>query len=147
MAKDANLQRAESAWDISSLDRLIGTWRISGGASGNIRFERLEGDFFLIQHVELEYGGRKIKGIELIGHLQFPGEKPSQEIRSRFYSFLDGLTLDYVYEMEGDRLQIWFGPKGSNNYFLGHFSADGNSFQGAWKWPSGGYEVKATRVS
>jgi len=132
--------------DLDSFERLLGTWKISGGAQGQIRFERMEGGFFLLQHVELEYGGRKIKGMEVIGHLQFPGEKPTSEIRSRFYSFLDGLTLDYVYELEGSRLQIWFGPKGSDNYFLGHFSETGNSFHGAWKWPAGGYEVTANRV-
>lgn len=147
MAKSANSGQDGFHSDVSSLDRLVGTWRISGGASGKIRFERMEGGFFLIQHVELEYGGRKIKGVELIGRLHAPGDKPTPEIRSRFYSFLDGLTLDYVYELEGDRLQIWFGPKGSGNYFLGHFNADGDSFHGAWKWPSGGYDVKATKVN
>jgi len=129
------------------LDRLVGTWRISGGARGKIRFERTGGGFFLLQHVELEYNGRKIEGLEVIGHVHFPGDKPTPEIHSRFYSFLDGLTLDYVYELQGDRLQIWFGPKGSDNYFLGYISADGNSFRGAWKWPSGGYDVNATKVN
>jgi hypothetical protein len=133
--------------DLKSLDRLLGTWKISGGAQGEIRFEQMEGGFFLMQHIELEYGGRKIKGVEVIGHLQFPGEKSTPEIRSRFYSFLDGLTLDYVYELEGSRLQIWFGPKGSENYFRGYFSEGGDSFRGAWKWPGGGYDVIATRVA
>jgi len=133
--------------DLRSLDRLVGTWKISGGAHGQIRFERVEGGFFLLQHVNLEFGGRKIKGMEVIGHLHFPGEQPASDIHSRFYSFLDGLTLDYVYELEGNRLQIWFGPKGSENYFLGHFSEDGDSFRGAWKWPAGGYEVVATKIT
>lgn len=133
--------------DLKSLDRLLGTWQISGGPQGQIRFEKMEGGFFLMQHIELEYGGRKIKGVEVIGHLQFPGENPTPGIRSRFYSFLDGLTLDYVYELEGSRLQIWFGPRGSDNYFLGHFSEGGDSFRGAWKWPGGGYDVIATKVA
>jgi len=131
---------------LQSLDPLLGTWKISGGAQGQIRFERVEGGFFLLQHVDLEYGGRKIKGMEVIGHLQFPGEQPTADIHSRFYSFYDGLTLDYVYELEGERLQIWFGPRGSGNYFLGHFSEDRKSFGGAWKWPGGGYEAVGTKV-
>jgi len=131
---------------LQNLDCLLGTWKISGGASGRIRFERVEGGFFLLQHIDLEYGGRKIKGMEVIGRLQFPGGKPTPDIHSRFYSFYDGLTLDYVYELEGERLQIWFGPRGSGNYFLGHFSEDRKSFGGAWKWPGGGYEAVGTKV-
>ena len=112
--------------DLPSLDRLLGTWNISGGAHGQIRFERMEGGFFLLQHVELEYGGRKIKGMEVIGRLQFPGEKPTPEIHSRFYSFFDGLTLDYVYELEGDRMQIWFGRKARPIIFLVTFETTDN---------------------
>jgi hypothetical protein len=131
---------------MTTLDRLVGTWAISGGVKGQIRFEWLEGRHFLMQHVELEYGGRKISGIEMIGHLHQPGAQPTVDIYSRFYSFLDGLTLDYVYELRGDTLRIWYGPKGSTNYFEGRFDADGNSFRGSWHWPSGGYDVVARRI-
>lgn len=31
---------------------------------------RMEGGFFLMQHFDFVQGGRKIKGIEIIGHLQ-----------------------------------------------------------------------------
>jgi len=133
--------------DLKSLSPLVGTWKISGGAKGLIRFEWMNGGFFLIQHVDLEYSGRKIAGIEMIGHQHRAGEPPGPDICSRFYSFFDGLTLDYVYEFTDDTLTIWFGPRGSDNYFMGKFSKDGNSFSGAWKWPSGGYEVKGTRIN
>jgi len=132
--------------DLKSLNPLVGTWRISGGTKGQIRFEWMDGGFFLIQHVDLEYGGRKITGIEMIGRRHRPGEPPGPDICSRFYSFLDGLTLDYVYEFANDTLTIWYGPRGSDNCFIGKFSKDGHSFRGAWKWPSGGYEVTGTRV-
>ena len=89
--------------------------------------------------------GRQIKGIEMIGHLHRAGEKPSEEIWTRFYSFSDGLTLDYVYEFDGKTLTIWFIKKGSDNRYKGTFNEDGNSFKGAWAWPGGGYQVNGTR--
>jgi hypothetical protein len=33
-------------------DALVGTWQLSGGAEGTIRYERMEGGHFLIQHVD-----------------------------------------------------------------------------------------------
>jgi hypothetical protein len=132
--------------DLKSLERLVGTWELSGEIQGRIRYEWMEGGFFLVQHVDLEYG-RKIKGIEVIGHLKLSGEKPSKNIRSRFYDFLTGLTLDYTYEVVDENITIWFGEKGSKNLFKAQFSRDGKSYSGAWKWPGGGYTLTATKVS
>ncbi len=133
--------------NLQSLDRLVGAWNLSGEAQGRIRYEWMEGGFFLVQYVDhLLYRGRTIKGFEVIGRQHRMGEEPSKEIRSRFYKFDDGLTLDYVYEMVNNELTIWFGPKGSNNRFKGVFSPDGNRLSGGWKWPGGGYEVTWTRI-
>ena len=132
--------------DLKSLDRLVGTWKVSGEAQGQIRYEWAEGGFFLLQHFDLDHGGRKIKGIEVIGHLQSLGETPSKDIRTRVYSFLDGLTLDYVYELEGDTLTIWGGEKGSPAYYKGTLSKDGNTLTGGWVWPGGGYKTITTRM-
>jgi hypothetical protein len=139
-------QQSKPNPDLKSLERLAGTWKVSGEAQGQIRYEWLEGGFFLAQHVELDHSGRKIKGIELIGHLQPLGEEPSQEIRTRFYSFLDGLTLDYVYELIDDTLTIWGGERGSPAYYRGTFSDDGHTLTGGWVWPGGGYKTITTRV-
>ncbi|HZT77565.1 MAG TPA: hypothetical protein VFA27_13010 [Vicinamibacterales bacterium] len=128
-------------------DKLVGTWRLTGGAEGTVRFEWLEGRHFLIQHVDLTVRGRQIKGIEVLGHLHRVNEPPSDEIWTRFYSFLDGLTLDYVYELDGNALTIWFMKKNSDNRFRGAFTADGTSYSGAWSWPGGGYKVAASRIS
>jgi hypothetical protein len=133
--------------DLKSLERLVGAWRQSGGVEGTVTYEWMEGGFFLVQHVDLEHDGHKIKGMEIIGHLQRFGEEPSREIKSRFYSFMDGLTLDYVYEAEGDTLTIWGGEKGSPAYYRGRFSADGNTLTGGWVYPGGGgYEATTTRI-
>jgi hypothetical protein len=125
---------------------LVGTWKISGEAQGQIRYEWMEGGLFLVQHFDLEHGGRKIKGIEVIGHLHRLGEEPGDELRTRVYSFLDGLTLDYVYELNGDTLMIWGGEKGFPAYYKGTFNDDGNTLTGGWVWPGGGYQTTATRV-
>ena len=108
--------------DLKSLNRLIGTWKQSGELAGEITYEWAEGGFFLIQRVDFVHGENKIKGIEIIGHELVFGAEPSQDIKSRFYSYLDGMTLDYVYEIEGDTLTIWGGERGSPAYYKGQFS-------------------------
>ncbi len=112
-------------------DVLVGTWQLSGGAEGTIRYEWMEGERFPVQHVDLKAFGRQIKGVEVIGHLHRVGEQPSAEVWTRFYSALDGLTLDYVYELNGKELTIWFMKKNSDNRYIGTFSNDGQSYTGA----------------
>ena len=132
--------------DLKSLDRLVGSWEISGGAQGKTTYEWMEGGFFLIQHVDLEQYGQKIKGIEIIGHERQFGAEPSEDIKSRFYDNM-GNTLDYVYELDGDTLTIWAGEKGSPAYYKGEFSDEGDTMTGAWVYPGGGgYDSTATRV-
>ncbi len=127
-------------------DALVGKWKLSGGVEGEIRYEWMDGGRFLIQHVDLKAFGRQIKGIEIIGNLQRLGEQPSEDVWTRFYSGLDGLTLDYVYELRGKELTIWFMKKNSGNRFIGTISDDGQSYSGAWAWPGGGYEVTGKRM-
>ena len=124
-------------------DRLVGTWKVSGGAQGQVRYKWMEGGFFLMQHVDLGDN----KGLEIIGHLRPFGEAPSPDIKSRYYGSM-GETYDYVYELEGDTLTIWGGEKGSPAYYRGTFSADGNTLSGGWTYPGGGgYESTSTRVT
>jgi len=132
--------------DLKTLDRLIGTWKVMGGAEGQVTYGWLEGGFFLMQHFDLEQGGHKVKGIEMIGHEQKFGGAPSVDIKSRIYDNL-GNTFTYVYELEGDTLTIWGGEKGSPAYYRGTFSADGNTLTGGWVYPGGGgYETVTTRL-
>lgn len=133
--------------DLKGLERLIGTWKQSGEVDGEITYEWAEDGFFLIQRVDLMQYGNRIKGIEIIGHEAPFGAEPSPEIKSRFYSFLDGMTLDYVYEMDGDILTIWGGEKGSPAYYKGTFSQDGNTLTGGWTYPGGGgYQAVSRRI-
>jgi hypothetical protein len=133
--------------DLKSLNKLIGTWKQSGGVAGQTIYEWAKGGFFLIQHTDFVHDGHKIQGLEIIGHEQEFGAEPGKEIKSRFYSFLDGMTLDYVYEIEGDTLTIWGGEKGSPAYYRGQFNNDGNILTGGWVYPGGGgYEAVSIRV-
>jgi hypothetical protein len=137
--------------DLKSLERLVGIWNVSdpsgsGAVKGKVTYEWMEGGFFLIQHVDLEQDGQSIKGIEIIGHEQPFGAEPSKEIKSRYYDSM-GNTLDYVYEVNGETFTIWAGEKGSPAYYMGKWSADGNTNAGAWVYPDGGgYKSSMTRV-
>src|SRR5918998_3958693 len=136
----------EPSPDLKRLDRLVGTWEMSGDVQGTVAFEWMEGGFFLVQRVDLVQYGQRIKGIEVIGHERKFGAEPSEDIKSRFYSNT-GDTLDYVYELEGNILTIWAGERGSPAYYRGTFSEDGNALTGAWHYPGGGgYEATSTRV-
>ena len=132
--------------DLKNLDRLVGTWKLTGDTEGTVTYEWMEGGFFLIQHVDLTLYGHDVKAIEIIGHLQLFGEKPSQDIRSRAYDSV-GNTLDYVYELDDETLTIWGGEKGSPAYYKGTFSDDGNTNAGEWVYPGGGgYQSTMKRV-
>ena len=132
---------------LAALDRLVGTWDVTGGAEGTVTYRWLVGEYFLIQDVDLKQYGEQISGIEVIGRERtFGAEAPSPDIKSRFYGN-KGDTLDYVYEMEGDVLTIWAGEKGSPAYFRGPFNDAGDTLAGAWVYPGGGgYESTMTRV-
>ena len=139
--------------DLKSLDVLVGTWKLSGEAQGYVTYKWMEGGFFLIQEVDIVHSGHEIKGIEIIGHEQEFGAEPSEDIKSRFYDFTGGMTLDYVYEILGGKdgkkiLMIWGGEKGSPAYYQGEFSDDGNTCAGDWVYPGGGgYTSTMTRVT
>jgi hypothetical protein len=143
----ANQQPPEPSSYLNNLgERLVGTWEMSGEVSGTVTYEWMEGGFFLIQHVDLEQYGQRIKGLEIIGHEKPFGSEPSEEIKSRFYSNT-GDTLDYVYELEGDTLTIWGGERGSPAYAKSQFSGDGMSASGEWVYPGGGgYRFTMTRA-
>ena len=134
--------------DLKSLDRLVGTWKVSGpDIHGQLSFEWMEGGFFLMQHFDFVHGGHKVKGLEIIGHLQPFGEAPSQDIKSRIYDTV-GNTFEYTYEVDDETLTIWGGEKGSPAYYQGQWSDDGNTNSGAWTYPGGGgYESTTTRIT
>ncbi|MEU4449478.1 hypothetical protein AB0K14_09915 [Actinosynnema sp. NPDC050801] len=132
--------------ELRALDRLVGTWSVTGGAEGTVRYEWMPGGFFLLQHVELSQFGQPVTGLEVIGNLRPFGEPVGADVMSRFYDAV-GNTFDYVYELTGDRLVIWAGAKGSPAYYEGTFNADGTAVTGDWVYPGGGgYTSTMTRI-
>ncbi|MGW8531370.1 hypothetical protein [Nocardiopsis sp. NPDC055824] len=123
---------------LTALDRLVGAWRVTGGAEGTVVYRWMEGRYFLLQDVDLVQDGKRVVGLEVIGRERvFGAERPGEDIRSRFYDSL-GNTFDYVYELAGDTLTIWAGEKGSPARYTGVFSADGTTVTGPWTYPGGG---------
>ena len=136
----------EPSPELRALDRLVGTWELSGEVRGRVTYEWMEGGFFLIQRVNLlQEDGTESTGMEVIGHERGLGAEPSADVKSRFYGD-SGDTLDYTYELEGETLTIWFGDRDSPAYYRGEFSNDGDTLAGRWHWPGGGYEATSTRV-
>ncbi|MER7417506.1 hypothetical protein ABT346_12110 [Micromonospora peucetia] len=132
--------------ELKALDRLVGTWTVTGGAEGTVTYEWMEGGFFLLQRVALTQFGQPVTGLEVIGNLRPFGEPVGADVVSRFYDST-GNTLDYVYELTGDTLTIWGGAKGSPAYYRGTFGADDATVAGEWVYPGGGgYPSTMTRV-
>jgi len=131
---------------VAALDRLVGTWTVTGGAEGTVRYEWMEGSYFLLQHVDLVQFGQPVRGLEVIGQLHPFGEPVGTDVMSRYYDSL-GNTFDYVYEITGDTLMIWGGAKGSPAYFQGTFDAADAAVVGEWVYPGGGgYASTMTRA-
>jgi hypothetical protein len=118
---------------LRSLDVMVGTWELKGresGPEGEIHgrptFEWMEGGFYLVQHVDIDYIGRRIVGTEYIGY--------------------DEENVEYVWEVGDDTFTIWGGEVGSPASFMGRFSDDRDTITGRWEWPGGGYEATMTKV-
>lgn len=139
-------QPSEPNPGLRSLDRLVGTWKVSGpDIAGQVIFEWMDGGFFLLQHVDMIHGGNHIKGMEVIGYERaFGATEPAENVTSRFYSST-GETLDYTYEVDDETLTIWGGEKGSPAYYKGTWSEDGRVNSGSWAWPDGGYDSSMTK--
>ncbi len=133
---------------LKSLNKLVGTWKVSGpDIEGQVRFEWMEGGFFLMQHVDFVHGEHTIKGLEIIGYeREFGATEPSKDIKSHWFDNR-GDTFVYTYEVDDDTLTIWGGEKDSPAYYRGKWSDDGNTNSGGWVYPGGGgYEATMTRV-
>lgn len=126
---------------LHTLDRLVGTWAVEGpGSTGTIRYEWMEGNALLVQHVDLVGAEDATRGIEYVGW-----DAESQTLRSHYFA-TSGEILEYTYDITGDTWTIWFGGTDSPAKFVGAFDASGNRNTGGWQWPGGGYESNMTRA-
>lgn len=137
---------------LERLEILVGIWEMVGRESGplgeirgQVRFEWLEGGHFLVQHVDVDHIGRRVKGVEIIGYGRDWDGTISQDCISHYFDN-DGNAFTYTWDVDADSLTIWGGRRGSPAAFRGRFSDDRNTISGAWQWPGGGYEATMTRV-
>jgi|GEM_PF-725285 len=135
------------------LDPYVGTWSLQGKEAreygeihGTLRFEWMEGGYFLMQHVDINHAGQPIKGIEVIGYgRDWDGTAP-EHCTSHFFDNT-GNHFVYIYEVgEDGAVTIWGGEVGSPAAFRGRFSEDKKSITGRWDWPGGGYDAIITRT-
>ena len=145
-ANDAQVsqQSTEPELKLRRLDRLVGTWEVSGGLQGKVSYEWMEGGFFLIQRFDFDHDGRRIKGFEVIGRERMLGAERGHQDWCLHH---DGRHPRVHVRTGGDNLKIWFGDRGSPAYFEGTFGEDGRTYSGSGHFPGGGgYEVTGTRV-
>src|SRR5215510_2973562 len=118
------------------LDRLVGTWTLTGrlvgsdeeNVTGKISFKWLEGGFFLQQDARIEFTGMlKVSAHELIGY-----DAETDAFASYVYSNLSPTPLPYRWDLRGDTLTISVSYDPLDATFTGQFSDDGDTFSGGW---------------
>ncbi len=131
---------------LRALDPLVGSWTITGDATGESTYEWMSGGHFLLQRGVLTHDGRTHEFLEVIGFERgFDAASPAEDITSRVFT-TTGDTLDYVYEPGEETLTIWGGAKGSPAVYRGRWENGRQVLRGAWEWPGGGYATVSERA-
>src|SRR6266480_3837300 len=68
------------------LNKLVGRWKVSGEADGELTYEWMEGGFFLIARGDTEQGGKRTRHMEIIGYDHNVGAEPAEVLTSRLYT-------------------------------------------------------------
>jgi len=126
---------------LKRLDKLVGTWRLSGRSLGSqeddirgqVTIAWLPGGYFMEQRGEIEVRGFKGQSLEIIGY-----DPATDTFPSTVYSSMDGAPAPYYWNVQGDVVTHW--TKGSK--YTGTFSEDGNTLTGGWR-PDEGIETNA----
>ena len=120
---------------LARLEPLVGTWEMTGrtldadedNISGRTVFEWLPGRFFLLQRIEMNFGGLEIKSFEPIGY-----DAETGAFSSLVYSNLFGSPIPYRWDLRDGILTISTDLAGGAT-FRGTFSDDGSTFSGGWR--------------
>ena len=146
MADDEGVRtRSQEPWPnpaLGSLDVMVGTWDLAGRESGpvgeirgRVTLEWMEGGFFLVQRVDIDYIGRRIAGTQYVGYDEANGILKAYFFSNTGSAPFPGPALEYVWEVGEGGLTIWGGFVGSPAKFEGVFGDDGNTITGRWEWP------------
>lgn len=145
---------------LKQLQRLVGTWRMSGrpvgsdedSITGTTRFSWLFDDdgnsFFLQQDMDMNYAGKSIKSHELIGF-----DPKTKAFASNVYSNMAPDPWPYQWKINGDEIAISIHKPPMDATFKGKFSPDGKTWSGGWRPNPGAdpsvntaYDVTVSRV-
>jgi hypothetical protein len=119
---------------LECLERLIGTWEISGETlSGYVSYEWMAGGYFLIQHMELFTESQSLAGVSYIG-----SDPETGELHSTFFG-LNESPLECEWEIYGDVLAL-----GSDCSAV--FSPGGDVADVTWLRYGEVHEARAERV-
>jgi hypothetical protein len=93
----------------------------------------------------MQVDGEEHEGAEYIGY-----DHAQETLRSMLFSNegpgpFCSFALEYIWQIEGDRLTIWHGFKDSPARFTDDIDRDGGVVTGRWEWPGGGDEAITTR--
>jgi hypothetical protein len=157
--RDQSIPRPDPA--LKRLDRLVGTWKMSGHALGSdeenivgtTTFTWVHGErgtsFFLQQDMDMDYAGTPIKSRELIGY-----NPKTKSFSSHVYSNMAPDAWPYEWNIQGDDLTISIHHGPMDATFHGKFSPDGNSFSGGWRPNPGAdeevnapYDIRVSRIA
>jgi hypothetical protein len=142
---------------LSKLDRLVGTWRLSGHLvgsdeetiTGEMTYRWLPGGFFFEQSGHIQFGPMRIESTELISYDPQTGTFPSL-----VFSNMAPTPLNYRWSIDGDDLTISVNEGPLDATYHGRFSDDANTFAGGWRPNPGAdpmvnvaYDVAGSRVS
>ncbi|NNN20973.1 MAG: hypothetical protein HKL80_03105 [Acidimicrobiales bacterium] len=113
---------------LNELDPMVGKWKVNGSfVQGYVNFAWMEGRFFMIQQVDFHRCDVTIKGVEYIGSHEDTKSLKSHQMYSR------GSNFTYTWSVEGRSIKIWFGDQSSDNFFVGEFDENMNSYSGSWQ--------------
>lgn len=140
------------------LDPLIGDWTLTGNLigsseeniSGRGSFRWLEGGFFLVQDIQIDFAGMfQIRAHELVGY-----DPETGAFSSHVFSNLAPAPLHYQWDMRDRTLRISVNEGPLDASFEATISDDGNSFSGGWRANPGAdetinipYDVRGSRIA
>lgn len=127
---------------MEQLRPLVGRWKTEGGAPSLSTYRMGLGGHYFIQEFETTTPrGRTLSGVEYV-----TWDEDTQTLRSHLMAD-DGSNFTYTHQVDEDgTCWTWFGDKGSDNFFKGKLSADGNTLTGRWQWPGGGFDCVSKKV-
>ena len=94
---------------------------------GETTFRWLPGGFFLEQSIDLDFGGLKIKSLELIGY-----DPESDRFPSTVFSNLSPVPLPYGWDVREESVTITVSYPPLDATFTGSWRGDG-TFSGGWR--------------